>query len=163
MAGKLFMLMGAPGSGKSTWVQNHLDLNSLWVSRDNIRFKLVNENEKYFSKETQVFEEYVKQINWGLSNGYTVFADATHLNRKSRYKLLRRIIVPADEINIIWVKTNLPVALDRNENRKGTRAYVPPNQLSNMYYAIEAPSFKEGYKYIYIVEEDGKVKCYKEG
>ena len=49
--GKLFILMGAPGSGKSTWVKNHMTLNDSYISRDDVRFSMVPEGDEYFSKE----------------------------------------------------------------------------------------------------------------
>lgn len=57
---KIYLLCGIPGSGKSTWAKNHLDDNSIWISRDLIRFSMVSEEEEYFSKEKEVFKEFIK-------------------------------------------------------------------------------------------------------
>ena len=103
---KLYLLMGAPGSGKSTWIKNHLSLTDKYVSRDEVRFSMVSEGEEYFSKENQVFKEYVKRINEGLEN-YDVFADATHITAASRNKLLRAITTKPTSIEVIWIKTPL--------------------------------------------------------
>ena len=97
---KLYIVMGTPGSGKSTWIQNHLDEHSVWVSRDDVRFSMVAEDEEYFSKEKQVFKEYTRRINNALENGYDVFADATHLNKASRNKLLTAFLFPKMEHKI---------------------------------------------------------------
>lgn len=159
---KLFLLMGCPGSGKSTWAFNHLDEHTVWVSRDDVRFSMVFENEEYFSKEKEVFKEFVRRIDNALENEYNVFADATHLNEASRNKLIRSISVPVDEINVVWIKTDLNIALERNENRKGTRAYVPRDVIRKMFYSMTKPSFEEGFKNIYIIEDNKPIKCYKE-
>lgn len=157
---KLFLMCGYPGSGKSTFVKNHLEEDSqAWVSRDAIRFSLVKETEAYFSKETLVFNTFVDTIIDCLSNDYDVFADATHLTRASRAKLIRRIPTEYfDELNIIWVKVDLSTAVAQNENRINTRAYVPPKELRRMGYTFTAPDLDEGFDNIYIVEPDKPVQ-----
>lgn len=158
---KLYLLMGAPGSGKSTFIKNHLSLTDKYVSRDEIRFSMVSETEEYFSKEKEVFKEYVKRINEGLEN-YDVFADATHITAASRNKLLRAITTKPTSIEIIWIKTPLDMAIERNERRKGTRAYVPVEVIRRMYNQIEKPEFEEGFDKIYIVEPNKAIQIITE-
>lgn len=55
------------------------------------------------------------------------------------------------------MKTSLEECLKRNENRKGTRSYVPPEVIKNMYSNLEKPSFEEGIEKIYTVETNGKL------
>lgn len=160
---KLYMLMGPPGSGKTTWIHNHLDEHTVWVSRDDVRFSMVAEDEEYFSKEKEVFKEYVRRINNALENGYNVFADATHLNKASRNKLLTAINPELNiEIDVIWIKTPLEDCISQNDNRKGTRSFVPRSAIRRMYYQIEAPKFKEGIKKIYIVEPNKPIEIKEE-
>lgn len=146
---KLYLMMGIPGSGKSTWIKNHLFPCQTHVSRDNIRFALVEEGEEYFSRETEVFNTFVEQINTFLSNGCDVYADATHISRASRNKLLSRINSHPEEVNLIWINGGLTNALLQNENRKNTRSYVPKSVIRRMYNQIEAPDFEEGFNIIY--------------
>lgn len=152
----LYLVMGCPGSGKTTWIKNHLDDKSLWVSRDEIRFSMVKENEEYFSKEKEVFNEFVRRIDEGLDLNFNVIADATHINVKSRRKLLDSIAFPLNtKVCIIWIKTPLIECIKRNDNRKNTRSFVPRGVIRRMYSQIEEPNFEEGFDTIYIVE-DGK-------
>lgn len=146
---KLYLMMGIPGSGKSTWIKNHLFPCQTHVSRDNIRFALVEEGEEYFSRETEVFNAFVEQINTFLSNGCDVYADATHISRASRNKLLSRINSHPEEVNLIWINGGLTNALLQNENRKNTRSYVPKSVIRRMHNQIEAPDFEEGFNIIY--------------
>lgn len=159
----LHMLMGTPGSGKSTWIQNHLDEHTVWISRDDVRFSMVAEDEEYFSKEKQVFKEFVRRIDNALENGYDVFADATHLNKASRNKLLRAVNPKlALNIDIIWIKTELAECIHRNDNRRGTRSFVPRSVIRRMFNQIEKPEFEEGFSTIYIVEDGQPIQMYKE-
>lgn len=150
---KLFIMMGIPGCGKSTWCKTHIT-NEIYVSRDEIRFSLIAEDEEYFSKENEVFRQFIYEINTALNSGNDVIADATHLNAASRNKLISLIKAPVDEINVIWIKTPLEIALERNKGRTG-RAYVPESVIRRMFYQVEEPTFEEGLSKIYIVE-DGK-------
>lgn len=160
---KLHIVMGIPGSGKSTWIQNHLDEHTVWVSRDDVRFSMVAEDEEYFSKEKQVFKEFVRRINNALENGYNVFADATHLNKASRNKLLTAINSELEiEVDVVWIKTPFETCVTQNNNRKGTRSFVPISAIRRMSYQIEAPEFEEGIKKIYIIEPNKPIEIKEE-
>lgn len=158
----LHIVMGAPGSGKSTWVQNHLDKKEVRVSRDEVRFSMVRENEEYFSREKEVFTEYIRKIDEALENGLDVFADATHLNRASRLKLMNSINFSfISNIDVIWIKTPLEECIKRNEEREGTRSYVPLSAIKRMHLSIEEPSLEEGFDTIYIVEDNKPIQIIK--
>lgn len=161
----LYLMMGCPGAGKSAWLKKYIakDLNSKIVSRDQIRFSLVEENEEYFSHEKQVYNDYIYYINNWLRSDFDVYADATHLNVASRRKLLNHIYVETESISIIYIKTPLFISLEQNKKREGTRAYVPESQLRRMYYQIEEPTFEEGFDNIYIVEPNKTIQIKRRG
>ena len=143
---KLYIMSGCPGSGKSTFAKNFLmNENTLYVSRDEIRFSMVKEGEEYFSKENQVFNEFVRRINEGLSRGYNVIADATHLTEKSRSKLFFRLYANLSNVEVVAVILDIPyeICIERNEKRSNTRAYVPYRELIKMYKRFNCPDFKE--------------------
>ena len=156
----LYLLMGCPGAGKSTWILNHTNpaTDDVIISRDAIRFGMLGDSEDYFSHEKQVFEEYVKQIKIALNEGKTVFADATHLTPGSRKKTLCGVgdILKFHDVGVIWIKEDLETCLKRNEQRDG-RALVPREQVEKMYRSIVAPKWEEGFNKIFIVEK-GKIK-----
>lgn len=161
----LYVMCGVAGSGKSTFIRNHMNLETdNYVSRDEIRFFFVKENEEYFSKEKQVFREFVGQINTNLSCGYNVFADATHINFASRNKLLRAINHKfySDAI-AVWINTPLNICLQQNEKRAGTRGYVPPEVIKKMYSQFEEPTFDEGFSSIYIIKPNEPIIIKKKG
>ena len=154
-------MMGCPGSGKSTYLNNRIkNSNGVIISRDIIRFSLVSEDEEYFSKENEVYDLFVKGIINALKFNKEVYADATHLNEHSRTKLLRALgkNLKGVEVNIIYVRVPIEVAIQRNENRIGTRAYVPKSVIRRMYSQTTMPIKEEGFEHIYIVDENGKEK-----
>lgn len=105
---------------------------------------------------------FIRRIDNALENGYDVFADATHLNKASRNKLLRAVNHKlALNVDVIWIKTPLSECIYRNDNRKGTRSFVPKSVIRRMFYQIEKPEFEEGFDTIYIVEDNQPIQILK--
>jgi predicted kinase len=155
---KLYVLVGVPGSGKSTWIANHQAAFKhpyKVVSRDKIRFSLLKENEDYFSKEKETYNQYIKEIKENLNDGYDVFADATHLNRGSRTKLLRALRESLKDITVeaIVINVSLKTALKQNNLRTG-RELVPEDAIRRMYNQFSIPSFDEGFDKIWVYQNE---------
>ena len=93
----LWILCGAPASGKSYYVKNHLMNGNGWmyISRDEVRFSIIKDEENYFSHEDEVYKEFIYRIYKALTGEgiFNVIADATHLNWTSRNKLIKNLII----------------------------------------------------------------------
>ena len=136
----LYILCGIPGCGKSSFAQNFITRNKVWVSRDFFRFHLVKENEEYFSKEKEVFKMFSETIAMYLKNGTSVIADATHLTYFSRKKTIDAVDKIFKDYQIIYVvfDTPLELALERNAMRQG-REKVPEEAIKNMNDSFTIP------------------------
>lgn len=152
----LYIMCGPSGSGKSTWcnrfMNEQLDAgydNVRYVSRDEIRFSLLEEGEENFTHEKEVFRRFSGTIAQTLVDGYDCIADATHLNEFSRRKLTQTIDMYTTDYEIIYVVCNrsVEVCLEHNSGREG-RANVPENVIRNMCRDFRYPS----------IEEDERVK-----
>ena len=152
----LWLMCGAPGSGKTWFAKNKLMKGYGWdyISRDEVRFSMIKDGEEYFSHETAVFNEFVEKIaialDWGHDN---VIADATHLNWGSRRKLLKAlskncVLEDVDVIPVV-IDAKLEDILERNKLRDG-RARVPEETIRRMYSSISDPA-KDPYKYTAIM------------
>ena len=147
--GVLYMMCGVPGSGKTTWVKNHIPKTAAHISRDAIRFSLLGTDDDYFSKETEVFDEFCTQIKENLEKGIDVYADATHLNASSRAKVLNKVKNSARNIVAICIEEPVEICLERNRLRAGL-AYVPPSVIRRMFYQYTRPEHSEGFSNITI-------------
>ena len=114
---------------------------------------MLKDGEDYFAHENEVFEIFIKHIITALKSDLTICVDATHLNRNSRAKVLNRVREFADEIEIIWIDTDLETAFARNDMREG-RAWVKHGIIRRMWFSLEAPSEKEGFNKITIIREE---------
>lgn len=164
----LWIMSGCPASGKSSAIKNFFAFEDdvVIVSRDAIRFNYLdkNPNAEYFKFEKEVFKEFIFSIKRLFEAGCkNVVADATHLNKYSRAKLLNSlgydwILKNNININFIVMNTSLDECLRRNDLREG-RACVPENVIIDMFKKFEFPDFAEtsSAKKIYIINEDGAV------
>ena len=148
---KMYVMIGAPGCGKSYYIKQHLKDNEIVISRDAIRFNMLKDTDAYFSKEKQVYNEFIKQINTAIADNRDFYVDQTSLNRGARSKLLSHLEKKPNEIIGIYFTTPLETILKRNAQRTG-RALVPEDAVINMYDSIQEPTIAEGFTEIWEVE-----------
>lgn len=137
---RLFLTVGCPSSGKSTYIRENVDTlfeNPTIISRDEIRFSLLEDEDDYFKKEKEVFRLFVQKANEAIVAGGDVILDATHITKKSRNKILSQLNLNgvAEVVGLVF-DTPLEECLRTNEQRKG-RAYVPSSVIEQMYNQIE--------------------------
>ena len=142
----LYILIGAPGCGKSTWAKEKKTLGWSVVSRDEIRYAYLNNDETYFSHEKEVFDTFVNALAASVLSNKNTVADATNLNESSRTKLLKalaaRLSPSTYNIIFIYFDTSYTTCFRRNASRQG-RAHVPEKELSSMFAAQSFPSYNE--------------------
>ena len=152
----LVLMMGVPGSGKTTYAKKFIGDNDIYVSRDEIRFELVAEDEPYFSKEDEVLKTFISKVDEGITKAKRyVVADATHLNAGSRAKLLKNLHNKPDNVYVLYVAVPLEVALERNAKRSG-RALVPETSIRNMFQSLSLPKKEEGIDVVLQLDENYK-------
>lgn len=165
--GILYVCCGPPGCGKSTFLNEMKSDDEIIISRDAIRYALLKPGEDYHAHEHEAYVKFLTEITKNIRNGVNVYADATHLNQKSRYALLHSLHnygCRPSEINAIYFNVPLETCKERNEFRKGTKAYCPVKDLEDMYCAYDFPRSYEGFANIWEVNMDGEVEItYEEG
>lgn len=141
----LYFMCGAAGSGKSTWLKENRP-DAYVISRDAIRYSLIKEDEDYFSKEKQVFKEFIRQIQEAIDGDEfpeDIYCDATHITKASRDKLLRALrLNNVKNVTAIVVRPSLEETIRRNNLRTG-RARVPKDVVIRMWRQFQRPENDE--------------------
>lgn len=165
----LYIISGVPGSGKDYFLNQYFgnSSNVKIISRDVIRFSLIENDDEYFSKESLVFSKFCKAIREAFNEYDIVIANATHLNERSRNKLLNSLgkdFLKDKFINCIYMDIPLKVALERNAKREGL-SLVPEDAIKRMYESARRPNYDERYEYdkIYLVNEKGGITLLQKG
>ena len=147
----LIILSGPPGSGKSTFANKLGEVRLIYVvSRDNIRFSYLNDEEDYFAHEEKVKKEFYNRIDRLLKqSSAVVVADATNLTKKARKPLIDIGKRNNANIGCIYFSTSLKKCKENNLKRSG-REKVPFSVIKKMFFSFEKPTKEEG---IDIIEE----------
>lgn len=144
----LVIMVGIPGSGKSTISKNSEMLkNANVISSDEIREKLFG-NEADNSNNTLVFETFYSKIEESLKEGKLTVADSTAINRNTRKQLYLIAAKYNRPIRLIIMNIQKEVAKYRNSNRSRV---VPDEIIDKMYDRLLD-------EYNYINEEVEKLK-----
>lgn len=154
----VFVMCAPPGSGKSTWaIKQMRPMDDVMISRDNIRFMLLKDNDDYFACEDTVRNMFFQAIKNNTSNDdfENIYIDATHLTRKTRAQVRSWIRRQPYQIAVSF-EVPLEVALERNAQRTG-RARVPETVIRNMYQRFDKPSLKEGFDEIWHIDAEGAI------
>ena len=139
----LYVMIGLPGSGKSTWIKNHCGENSIIISSDDLRekiFKDVNNQEN----NAKVFTTMRELTFEALTNNKSVYYDATNVTRKNRQSILDFIKsnhIECRKVAVI-VETPYEECLRRNSIRN---RHVPEHVIKNMMERFELPLINEGF------------------
>jgi predicted kinase len=150
----LFLMSGVPGAGKSTFLKNYsFEGTTEIISRDEIRFSLIKDDEPYFGKEKEVWQEFVRKAKESLKTNDNTVLDATHINKASRFKILTALAPALKDVYVcaIVLPRPLETLLEQNNKRSG-RSYVPEDAIKNMYENFTVPSSEEGFDEIIVVK-----------
>lgn len=143
----MFIVMAGPaGCGKSYVAERLKSFGGKVVSRDKIRFALLDDNDDYFAKEEECERQFYDTISELLRDkNNIVVADATHINMLSRKKLFRRIGNLDGHTKIaFWVDGTEEGAKKLNSGRTG-RALVPNHVIDRQFQMRQVPSLEEGF------------------
>jgi tRNA uridine 5-carbamoylmethylation protein Kti12 len=162
---KVFLLIGLPGSGKSTWAKNYVNQNenAIIVSQDAFRYMIKGNNYIFDNK----YENFIKSatdlvIQEAIEHNFDLIVDETHIKKLRRlevtnlineiymqYKYFHMDYSRVIDIIYLWFNEN-----NNLENRmKDDRGYTKDKWneiIERMKTAFEPPTEDEHYKIIKI-------------
>ena len=145
MNNTLYITVGLPGSGKSTYVKNFIkDKDIEYLSSDELR-AIYGKDETDQSVTSIVFGHIKRKVDEFLKDGKNVLVDATSVNRKERSDYIKTAKKYGAKVVAIVFKMDRQGLIDRNKKRgeQGGRV-VPDFVIDKMLNKFEEPSYSEG-------------------
>lgn len=149
---KLYVLVGVPGSGKSTWVENQeWAKDCVVISTDRFVEDHARKNNKTYS---EVFEEFMpqavelmaKEVVTARASNRDIIWDQTSTTRASRYK--KFVMLPTYyKIAVVFATPDSEELNRRLANRPGKT--IPDHVVFDMIQKFEPPTRSEGFDEIW--------------
>lgn len=147
---RLYMLVGVPGSGKSTWVERQIEqMDKYYIASTDrlIEIAAIQRGATY----NEVFKENIgyaekamlTHVKDAIMYGYDIIWDQTNISRKSRAKKLA-VIPDTYEKIAVFFPTPETGELDRRlASRPGKT--IPPYVIDGMVEMLEQPMVADGF------------------
>lgn len=149
---KLYMLIGVPGSGKSTWLANQEWATDIPVVSSD---KFIDEHAAKEGKTyNEVFADYIKvathlmenQVLICKANNTDIIWDQTNTSAKSRKSKLAKL-ENYEKIAVFFATPEKEELDKRLAQRVGK--HIPTHVMESMIANLELPSLEEGFKEIW--------------
>ena len=142
---KAYLLVGIPGSGKSTWGQNAAQANPDFVRLcpDEFRAKF-GTGEADQSVSGRAFAATKHGMDVALRDGHSVIIDATNMYRKTRKDFLDIAKKYNAETIAVVFEVSRETAIERNKNRGAAGGRnVPEHVIDSMLSKYQVPDNTE--------------------
>nr|WP_315442082.1 polynucleotide kinase-phosphatase [uncultured Treponema sp.] len=152
----LVLLVGASGSGKSSFAKKHFAQYEI-VSSDACR-GIVSNDENNQAASNDAFELFYYIISMRLKKGLLTVADATNIQPDARKKLIS--IARSFHVLPVAIVFDMPQELCETRNQQRTDRNVPPHvirrQLQDLKRSLKSIK-KEGFKKLYTFRSEEEV------
>jgi predicted kinase len=145
MNNTIYIAVGLPGSGKSTYAKNFIkDKDIEYLSSDELR-AVYGKDETDQSVTSIVFGHIKRKVDEFLKDGKNVLVDATSVNRKERADYITTAKKYGAKVVALVFKMDRAGLIARNQKRGSEGGRVVPDWvIDKMLAKYEEPSTSEG-------------------
>lgn len=133
----VYMLIGLPGSGKSTYANKLKTDNNVIISSDGIREEIGYLGD--MSRNKEVFGILKARLKENVENNKDVILDCTNLTCKGRKSLLEDI---EDKKVAIVLDKPISTCIENNNNRERN---IKESIINSMSERFDKPTYEEGF------------------
>jgi predicted kinase len=149
------MMVGVPGSGKSTWIKENIFNNSIVLSTDDKIEEIASQcdmtyNQVFEDNIKEVTDEFFDEIEYNVTKGNNIIIDRTNLTPKSRKRILNMITSDYKKIAVVVQCSDPFIHANRLASRKGKT--IPNHIIESMKNTFIMPSLEEGFNDITIID-----------
>ncbi len=146
---KMFLLVGLPRSGKSTWTAKHIDyFDAISIENDWIRENILHaQHSKSNDPAIWMITDATARII--LSQGRNIIVDGVNLTQFTRKFFIDMARECGAKVVIVWIDTDLETCLNRNRDNPK----LPDDVLKCMYQKMEIP---QPHEYNYLIIRGGQ-------
>lgn len=145
---KCTILVGVPGSGKSTWFEKNKTATTAPVSTDNVIEFL---GSLYGFTYNEIFSEtirfadmvMVKRMLWNAEQGNDLVIDRTNMGKRHRKQFIDKLKKYGYEFECVVFPTPDSKEWERRLNRPGKT--IPQEAIDRMVASYEEPTEEEGF------------------
>lgn len=153
----MIMLVGVPGSGKSTWIKNLKEDMSKYAGMDFVVISTDDYIDKKAEQEgktyTEVFKKYIdeatavmeQELKGAFVSGRNVIWDQTNLTCKTRAKKLAKVPVTYKKMAIAFCTSDEELERRLKDRAEKTGKFISPEIVNSMKSQLELPSKDEGF------------------
>ena len=148
---KAKILIGLPGSGKSTWADKQKGF--VIISRDVIVEELAKENNLTYTQafdkinQDETSKEFFRRLRRAVNNDDNIIVDQTHMGSKRRSDVIK--ILDGYDLEAVVFVVSVPELTRRLKEREiKTGKHIPEYVVNNMVKAYQSPTKDEGFNKI---------------
>jgi len=160
-----YMLVGVPGSGKSTWAEPFLTKNGFQLASTDAYIentaKLLGKTYGDVFKATigEATKNMETQINKFLADSQNLIWDQTNLSMKSRRAKLNRLLDAGYDVTAVAFEIPTGILESRRKQREAeTGKAIDPNICETMGKTYQRPTRLEGFTRVIIVTPEGEIE-----
>jgi predicted kinase len=148
---KIYIMIGLPGSGKSTWIRTHLkNEDFILVSSDDIIDTIAAEQGITYSEAfkssigfatgemKRIFDDAVKQNK-------NIVWDQTNVSKKKRKGILNKVPNNYKKIAVVFETEDAVIAQRLKTRAEETGKHIPSHVVDSMAKSWQSPTKEEGF------------------